>query len=435
MAELNTALTPMMDLSAYKAIGASKSRRVTVQADNVQTFQSTASLQDVFFSIPSSRNSMINGAGSYLSFDVTVNATFTTDPVITLSNGSGCAFIRGLETIIQNQSVEVVDRYNVFGAVQDDLVSAGRSLTVGSIVNGTSTSIKTGVKLNSATTATDGAVIRVCLPVYSGVLGVLAQQFCPAVDGIRQRFTFEATDTALTYTNTTDVTTVFYKVSNIALQLEYIDLMPSVFAQLVSESGGVLKVHGTAINNYQTTTAISSSQSLLIPARYSSVKSLLTTFRLTSNLTSPKLENSIGDRAFPYIKDYNFVIDGRNIPAVPVRCSNSSSSGQQFGGEVFSELMKVFGGTHAPTFDCVFTATNYLEATGTAGTGAFVLGLDFEEDQAGHAIISGIDTNSSNIYLNMNQHTTSLALTVDTFAMYDIICSFDVQNGTMSLSK
>ena len=434
MAELNTALTPMMDLSAYKAIGASKSRRVTVQADNVQTFLSTASLQDVFFSIPSARNAMINGSGSYLCFDVTVNATFTTDPVISISNGSGCAFLRGLETIIQNQSCEVVDRYNVFGALQDDLVALGRSLTVGSILNGTSTTLKTGIKLNGATTV-DGPVVRVSIPVYSGVLGVLAQQFCPAVDGIRQRFTFEATDNALKYANTTAVTAVAYRVSNIALQLEYIDLLPSVYAQLVSESGGVLKVHGTAINNYQTTTAIASSQSLLIPARYSSVKSLLTTFRLTANLSSPQTENVIGDRIFPYIKDYNWVLDGRNIPSVPVRCSNSSSAGQQFGGEAFAEAMKVFGGIHAPTFDCVFNQTEYLEATGTAGTGSFFLGLDFEEDQAGHAIISGVDTNSSNIYLNINQHTTSLACTVDTFAMYDIICSFDVQNGTMSLSK
>jgi len=428
-------LSRELDLSEYKGIQPAKSRRISIFPDNATSYISSTSNADVFFSIPAVRNGMVICSASQIVFEVTANATFTTDPILSLSNGNGSSVVQALETVVQNQSVENLLNYNVYANILDDLQPLGRSTTIRTILGGSTSTLKAGIKLNSATSGADGAVVRCALPLHSAVLGTGAQQFCPLVDGIRLRMTMATTATALTYGNTTGVTAAAYKLSNFCIQLEVMDLDMGTMSALLNQSGSILKQHAVAVNNYQATIAANSSaNSILIPARYSSVKALLTSFRLAANLASPETENVVGDRVFPQIQTYFYTVDGMNVPSVPIRVATSASS--IYPGEVMSEIMKVFAASNMNAFDCVFNATQFSDGAGTSGTGAFFLGLNFENDAAaGQALISGRDLNSSNVYLNLTQYASSVACVVDTFALYDVVLSYNMADGSVSMSK
>lgn len=434
MASILPVLSRELDLSEYRGIQPAKSRRISIFPDNATSYISSTSNADVFFSIPAVRNGMVITSASQIVFEVTANATFTVDPVLSLSNGNGSSVIQALETVVQNQSVENLLNYNVYANVLADLQPLGRSTTVGTILTGATSTIKAGIKLNGATTV-DGPVVRCALPLHSAVLGTGASQFCPLVDGIRLRMTMATTATALTYGSVAGVTAAAYKLSNFCIQLEVMDLDNGTMSALLNQSGGILKQHATAVNNYQATIAANSSaNSILIPARYSSVKALLNTFRLAANLAAPESENVVGDRVFPQITQYFYTVDGMNVPSVPIRCA--TASGFRYPGEVLSEVMKVFAASNMNAFDTVFNATQYSDEAGTSGTGSFFMGLNFESDAAaGQALISGRDLNSSNVYLNLTQYASSVACVVDTFALYDVVLSYNMADGSVSMSK
>ena len=122
MAELNTAISPPMDITDYKSISSVKVSRVSVQPENkTELLLSGSNTSDVYFSIPSRPNSFLNGANSYLSFTYTLEGTTpTAGSAIQIANGTGSSFIRSLETIAGATSLELINDYNVLGCLVDD---------------------------------------------------------------------------------------------------------------------------------------------------------------------------------------------------------------------------------------------------------------------------------------------------------------------------
>jgi hypothetical protein len=212
------------------------------------------------------------------------------------------------------------------------------------------------------------------------------------------------------------------------------DFDSATMSALVAQGGGMLKQHMTCVNNYQSTLQSSTSNSILIPARFSSVKGLLVSFRLATNLSSPLTENVPGDRILPQISQYFFQVDGANVPSVPVLVADSATS--VYAGEALSEAMKVFGASNSSLFQTVFSEANYEDLAGTSNTGSFFIGLNFEsQDSAGSALISGRDLNSSNVYLNLTHYAAASVSVCDAFCLYDVVLSYDMMQGTVSMSK
>jgi hypothetical protein len=442
------AITPLLDVTAFRSMGSAVSRRVLVQPENLSSLSLGTATQDVYFALPSGRYSMINGQNSYLMFDATV--TIPTDTELGgFSNGSASSAIRGLELIIGNQSVELLDRYNNFAACVEDFQSKSRALTMDSIVSGNSASF---VKCPGyAATAADQAqpVRRYVVPIYSSVLGTLATQVCPAVDGIRLKLTFETLSIATQATNSGGSTAgtaaiAACSITNINLVMDYLDVDPVIHSQLIQESGGVFKTHGTGVANFQTTiaSAAASSASILIPARYSSVKSYITSFRnaLTTSGTAG-IYNSFA-RYNPAIRNFTYRIDGRQYPSVPIVGHNGTVN---LAGEVFMELIKCFDAANAVSFDCVFNLTQYI-STGSLNTTAtvplaadsYLIGVDFEEAVGGgKAVVSGKDTNSNNTFLECQFNSSAVmpAMLIDTYALYDNILECNMMTGEVSVSK
>lgn len=412
--------------SPHSALSATKTRRVQVLPENNQSFTTTAlSGADVFFSLPAgSKYTMINGQNSYISFNFKV-ASLTGGASTGINNGDGGSLIRTMEVVNQSQSIELVDRYNVFSNIVADFTPSGRALTMNTILQSGTTSVKTGVALAAS------AYSSCCLPIYSAIYGCLAGNYAPATDGIRIRFSFESPDIALTGAASTTAST--YTIENLCLFMEYVDVEPAIHDELVRQSGGVFKTHGTALANYQTTSVASTQQNILIPARFSSVKHIWSCARLTSNIGTPLLCNSTGSRYFPNVASLYYTIAGRQYPQIPIRCVAADNS-TYYGAEVMTEFIKTLHALHTAQADCVFTLTNYLSTSSTTA-GGFVWGYDFETDGGSSLQIGGIDTNSSNVFLTINSVSAPTASTIDSFVFYDLILETNVMDGSVSISK
>ena len=226
-----------------------------------------------------------------------------------------------------------------------------------------------------------------------------------------------------------------YQLSDISIEADYIDVLPQVMSQIVAESGGILKAHGTGVGGFQTSMGGASSQNtLLIPARYSSLKNFFTVFRLSTALANDK--NSTGGRVNPNLKQYTYRIEGKSYPSTPVSVLGG-------GGEAMAEVVKCFHALHSTQMDCVFNADDYKIKT-ISDTGSFVMGLDFEHEGGSSSIISGIDTLNSNTFLELHgdvmvvggtASSNLLETTVNTFALHDLIVEFNMMDGTINVSK
>jgi hypothetical protein len=423
-----------MDLTALKQLGQVKTRRVQVNPESGTTFAlSGTQTQDVFFSLPAgSKYTMINGANSYMSFDIEpLNSAPNT---MAFSNGDANSVFRSLETTNQGTTIEQIDRYNVMSAVFSDMVSAGKSLTLNTVLQGGCESVKLGA-LKSGTAGSTAYYYRITVPIYSAFYGVLCSQYAPSTDGIRCRWTLEAPNTAF-MTNQSSVAVGevnSYTITNMAMMMEYVDVEPAVWEELANASGRVFKTHGIGVANFNTTlTATTTANSVLIPCRKSAVKHIWNTVRASSILNDVRY-NSTGARLFPRLRQFYYTIAGKQYPQIPIRCANSA--GTKFsGGEAMGEFLKTFRNLHSNYTDCVFTEPFYRATDGLLTTGAFVAGYDWETD-ADPQTISGIDTNSSNIYLQLDSASAGVPLdsTLDSFVFYDAILTTNLDTGAISI--
>ena len=101
----DTAISPMLDISSYRSLGSARNRRVTVIPETTSNVTGSTSTQETYFSIPSSKYSMINGQGSYLYFDyaITGSSTLASETLSPINlgpkNGSAQSFIKTVETM------------------------------------------------------------------------------------------------------------------------------------------------------------------------------------------------------------------------------------------------------------------------------------------------------------------------------------------------
>lgn len=419
---LGMAISSQIDVSQYKGLSHFTRSQKNISPSNLSVYTSSSSTGDCYFDLPAGSRSMINGEASFLCFDIETSGIAATTSS-QLANGNAASVISVLQTVIQNAEVETLQNYNVYANMIYDLQPKGRQTGICTILNGADdTTQKTGADFGAG--AGYGTKLRVSIPIHSAILGVGQSNFCPALDGIRMRFGFAPTDVAI---KSAGAAVANYRLTNIALKMEYLDMSDAVYRQLLDESNGVFKISGTAVANFQTATANSSVQSLLIPARYSSVKSMLCAFRLSADINA-FAKNSCGARVNPYVKNYRFTVDGRNINPVPVIVDGGA-------GEALTEVQNCFNAVSSNSFEIAGTSATYLTSAST-DTGCFMLGLNFEELSMGQQITAGIDTNSSNTFLNMeNTQVVAAGITVDSFAHYDVILTADMVNGSVSISK
>ena len=429
MATFETVLHPAMDLTSMRQLGNVRTRRTQVNPESGTSFAlSGTSVQDVFFSLPSGGSStMINGMNSYLTYDIVFDCGAAEQ--VGFSNADANSVIRSLETTVSGTTVEQIERYNVLSACFSDFKDVSKARNLDSILMGGA--LQSASSSKQPREFADSGFCRVAVPIYSAFYGVLSQgTYAVSTDGIRMRFTLEAPDTALI---SGGGGTLGYTLTNVALMMEYVDVEPAVFQQLVSEGGGVLKTSGIGVANFSTTLVSgTTANSILIPCRKSAVKHIWNVLRRSENLTMSN-RNSTGARLFPNAMRYYWTVSGKQYPSIPIRASNAGGTAFA-GGEVMAELLKTMRNLHANNVDTVFDALMYLDNTGTSETGSHILGYSWETDED-PATISGIETLNSSIYLQIDSTSTGIpvACTLDSFVFYDAILTTDIASGQVSI--
>lgn len=410
-----TAITPFLDVSEFRSAGSATSRRVTVNPENLSSFTSSTANTDVFFAIPASQMAFINPRNSTLDFDI------VTDGAAAFGSGDASSLLSGIEMTIGSTIVELNPGYAVISNFINEFQTTARTHTIGNILSGHSTSsLKTGTDLQVKT--------RISIALLSASVGQLAENYLPAVGGMRLKLTFASSANALVAGSGTP----HYTLTNLRLQMDYLDIVPSTYAQLLQESGGVMKIHGKGIGHFSSTMDLAqTNHSLLIPARFSSVKNFYTFFRVSSNISN-YTRNSSGSRINPKILNYNYNIGGKSYPSTNVEAHNGTVP---LSGEVFSELVKTFHGSNSPEFNCVFGKAEYEDVSGVAVTASFAIGLELEEMGGSGSVLSGLDTVNSNIFLQMNTVAGTALVTADHYAVYDQIIEINMSSGETMITK
>ena len=447
MSDLSTAISGPM-VQEYKNISSLKVSRVSVQPENKTSLTlAEGNTSDLYISIPSRPNSFLNGKNTYLSFTWKPHNCHSDTIKVQLANGTGGSFIRNLETIAGSTSLELIQNYDVLSSLVDDFQSQTRCNTLGNILEDSSVpgqaattpfAPTSNAKRGMAHAYNDANPTRICIPLMSLAVGVLQDKYMPmGTDfGLRLRLTMNDPKYALV---AQVAGALGYTLEDITLECEYLDSDPATYNQIVEAGGGVMKVSGTGISNFQNTIAASiaaTTNTTLIPARFSSVRNYLTSFRENSNLTS-QTGNSPGHRTRANIENWVYRIHGRNYPNLPVVADAWKSA------ESMCEALKCFHALHDTQTNVVFDATEYC-ASGPAGTGtvesagftgSFVIGNDFEESSFSSSQLSGMDTNSSNTFLETYHSGGYYSLNVDTFCFFDSIIEMNVQTGEVMVSK
>jgi hypothetical protein len=443
--EMVQSISVAMDTTSYKSMSGVKVTKISIQPENLQTIAVTQnSTSDVYFQITPKPNSFLNGMNSYMSFTYTYVGTA---PIAagTLENCNGSSnFISALEVTAGSTSLESISNYNVLAATLDDFQPKDRGATLCSILQDKDiTNIKRGNARPIATLAAAGFTEerRICVPLISSVIGCMAEKYLPMGGrdiGLRVRMTMADPIIALKLVGAD--TSVGYTLKDVTLEMEYLEVSPSIYQTLASETGdGIFKISGVGISNFSNTGLVGTTQqNMLIPARYSSVRNFLTVNRPQFNLNN-KWANTTGSRTRDNISSFLYRIGGQSYPSMAVSCDNFTSA------ECLTEVIKTFHAHADLNMNVCFNRDDFVKnvtvvpsqaLTNTGeSVGAFVMGIDFEESGFSANQMSGISTVGGNVFLELTYSAASTATQFDTFCFYDQIIEINSSSGEVSISR
>jgi hypothetical protein len=192
-------------------------------------------------------------------------------------------------------------------------------------------------------------------------------------------------------------------------------------ARMVSQSnsGGYMISFDSFANLASSIETGANNCNILIPARYSSLKTLFTIMRLQENVgayTKKTVTNRVN--VFGDAGQWYYSIGGKNIPSTPVK-SNT---------EAAAELCKALHAFGAQSHTSLITRATWIASEGT-----YLIAADLESQPHKSKLSeSGINTLSTNTYL-IGQFSGQLIkpLNVQTFAHYDGILI--IQGGLASV--
>ena len=379
--------------------------RHTVPSYNKSTFKPG---ETIMINIPTGRKGQfLNTKMSYLQFRI-ANMTATAAKT-TKFDFSASSIISSIEVYHGSNLLESIREYNVLHTMWEDMIGSVEALKhSGTILAGVSSSNE-----REGQAIAPSASDYVAIPLLSGVVGVLMDKYLPTGDmsggDIRLEITLASAADGMI---ATDAAAVDWQVHDVNLQLQYVELNSEAARMISAQNAGGYVISSESYANFANTLPSGvSNANVLIPARFSSLKTLFTVFRKQANIGTANAK-SISERYNPFgngsSRSAYFSIGGKNIPSTPITTDT----------EAFAELAKA---THS--FGAVNANTLIKYSTYKATDGTFLLGQDLEvQSHKSRVSEQGINTLSTNTHL-ITQFTSSLAdaLRVDTFAHYDFV--------------
>lgn len=280
-----------------------------------------------------------------------------------------------------------------------------------------------------------------CLPIFSGVCGVLADKMLPIgllADDIRLEITFESNVLGVVTASGTSI----YQISDFQLEMTIVELSDegeSMVRGSYSYPETPLYLHGASWRHYTSSLPASAGGfSTLVPARFASLKQLALIPRRTGDLAT-QAHYALSSRINPNFQYYWFRIGSSIIPSKAVTIEGTNTGAY---GEAYIELLKAWHMCHnVNVSSCLDTeynvsdkATDLTASTVQANTTAittykngFVIAQELESfAQRNDVLLSGMNTLSSQIFFETNIGTApAQTYTLNFFAYYDHILVLD----------
>eukprot|EP00873_Tetraselmis_striata_P025929 jgi/Tetstr1/446193/TSEL_003593.t1 len=346
---------------------AGTTHRQTVPAYNGTTF---GGQQTILINIPCGRRGhYLNTRMSYLRFSVKNKDTANTfQPDYTAAS-----FIQSLSLYHGANLLEQIHEYNALFHLFMDLQGSFEELIgAGNILYGTS-----GTTKREGATLAAGSTTYFCIPLMSGIIGGLQSKH-----GSR----------------------LLWEIGNVELQLEFVEVTSEV-DRMIQQANPRYVISYESFANY--TNSIESAEgqiNKLIPARFSSLKTLYTIFRKQADLTTAA-SKSVTSRPTCGLKNWYYSVSGENIPQTPVREDVES----------FAELQKALHVFGSADNNSIFTLANYTGAAGGSADNAFAIGQNLEVLSHKSTLTeSGKNTLNTNCYLLGSVTTGSAAYQIST---------------------
>ena len=259
------------------------------------------------------------------------------------------------------------------------------------------------------------------VPILSGIVGTLCPKALPlsamtAAD-IRIELTLAQKEDALQSSEAA----LEWTASNFELHCDLLQLDPASEAMVVSAAGGQFSV-GTQSYSQATSVVAESanSASVLLPFRYSSLKSILLGHYQQS--IARNFADKFTARSRASLQSYFFRIGSSHVPANPVELGTAAT----VPCEAFVQLMSAF---HVSVgniqFGNMMNISSYNTNQGRTSMGKFLIGLELESFQKGSSdrVESGTNTLSSQVFaeLRYGGDGTPAAEDINSWAYHDVL--------------
>lgn len=399
--------------------------------------------QTITINIPTPANNVLVASETTLSFNLAL--THSAAATLALDSCAAHGVIQRLRLFCGSNLIQDIDNYQVLSKLFHDWQAPNDSVAGRlSITTGTN-SVFSGADVDSIRAVNRGATVAIgaggdaVFPAMSIVLnslvGGLATKYLPVfalgAQPLRLELVLSSDWSKFAYASASS-TSLGFKVYNVNLNAEYIEMSDSAISAIMANSSSPIQMTFPDWRNYQfsqtLTTGVNNTVSVPVPAKFSSLRGLVATVRDANAGTATY-------PAIPFVKaglqQYQWRIGGSVVPP------NPPSQDADF----FNETAKVFGSlsdmNYQPSIDIQSYTQNASVQTNSAvlisrtDSGSFATGIDLAPYMGvdTEKIYSGVDTTSQDIFYSpiINPPATGL-YTFSIFACYD--CVFVAENGT-----
>lgn len=221
-----------------------------------------------------------------------------------------------------------------------------------------------------------------------------------------------------------------FSITNVYLDTQLITLADSVHQQLRALNGGVVSWSGSIWKSYRSVQAANQlSNSVLIPSRVDSAKSLFIAMRTSTNEFN-QTYSSVTHRIRNSLTSWRIRSGAQYVTPNAVVASG-------FGLPSFIEAVRVMGVPASEASPTLMNSVDWVVDTDTTWTnatvdGSFVVGCELECFSQSQKLVSGLSTSANTLVADLTFSGTPLACNIDCFLESDAV--FSIANGQLSVA-
>ena len=396
----------------------------------------------VIINIPCNANTFLIPSESYLKFTLNAIVGGTNSTASFFDSQGAHSVIQRLRVYHGSSLLQDIDNYADLGKILLDYqaaldttqgrlsITAGTNASYGGSSAGDVKAINRGAAWGTLTASGTRTVGTYCLNLLSLVGAIAGNKYLPLhfaqASPLRVELVLQQEVNLL---GAIDANVTGFNITNVEYIAEFLQLSSGAIEAIGQRAGGSLQMVVPDWRNYVYSAAVANNATITMPvaAKFSSLKSIVVSPRVAANASGAGTD---GYFAYSHLKNglaqWTMRIGSEVLP------STAPSTDAEF----FSEAAKCFGSladmNYQPSIDKdAFEApAQTAVATGLTNSGAFLIGLDCETYQNvdKSAIFAGMDTTTSDIFVNMIYGTTESAgssVLYNAFACFDNVIVFE----------